>query len=182
MITNSRQLAFDGLVRSLSPDLYRFAFWLCKSRALAQDLMQECFLRAWKSAEDLRDIKSAKAWMMTILRREFLRTFERKQFDLTDLEDIDIADTATPGLDEQNDSAQLRQLIGKLESKYRIPLMLQVLGGLSGAEIAAEIGSNEATVNTQLFRAREQLKTMIAAPAANRNNPVNIDQKNWRAP
>jgi RNA polymerase sigma-70 factor, ECF subfamily len=116
------------------------------------------------------------------LRREFLRTFERKQFDLTDLEDLDIADTATPGLDEQNDSAQLRQLIGKLESKYRIPLMLQVLGGLSGAEIAAEIGSNEATVNTQLFRAREQLKTMIAAPAANRNNPVNIDQKNWRAP
>ena len=72
MNPNPRQLAFDALVRRLSPELYRFAYWLCKSRALAQDILQECYLRAWRSSEDLRDVNSAKAWMMTILRREWL--------------------------------------------------------------------------------------------------------------
>ena len=123
-------------------------------------------MRAWRSSEDLRDVNSAKAWMMTILRREFLRTFERKQFDLTDLEDVSIADTVSPSLEAQSESYLLRQMIGKLESKYRVPLVLQVLGGLSGAEIAAELGMPEATVNTQLFRAREQLKAMVDAPGA----------------
>ena len=165
MNPSPRQLAFDALVRRLSPELYRFAYWLCKSRALAQDILQECYLRAWRSSEDLRDVNSAKAWMMTILRREFLRTFERKQFDVTDLEDVSIADTVTPSLEAQSESNLLRQMIGKLESKYRVPLVLQVLGGLSGAEIAAELGMPEATVNTHLFRAREQLKAMVDAPA-----------------
>ena len=159
-----RQLAFDALVRRLSPELYRFAYWLCKNRALAQDILQECYLRAWRSSEDLRDVNSAKAWMMTILRREFLRTFERKQFDLTDLEDVSIADTVSPSLEAQSESNLLRQMIGKLDAKYRVPLVLQVLGGLSGAEISAELEMPEATVNTHLFRAREQLKAMIDAP------------------
>lgn len=181
MKSNPRQLAFDALVRSLSADLFRFAYWLCKSRSLAQDILQETYLRAWRSSEDLRDVNSAKAWMMTILRREFLRTFERKRFDLTDLDDLELADELTPGLDEQNDVAQLRQMIGKLEPKYRIPLVLQVIGGLSGAEIAAELNSNEATVNTQLFRAREQLRAMLetsATPSA----PVELHQNTRRSP
>lgn len=166
MKNNLRQHAFDTLVRSLSADLFRFAYWLCKSRTQAQDLLQETYLRAWRSSEDLRDISSAKAWMMTILRREFLRSFERKRFELSDLEELDIADEHSPSLDAQNDAAQLRQMIAKLEPKYRIPLVLQILGGLSGAEIASELDSNEATVNTQLFRAREQLRAMLdnAAP------------------
>lgn len=179
MKNNSRQHAFDTLVRSLSADLFRFAYWLCKSRTLAQDLLQETYLRAWRSSEDLRDVNSAKAWMMTILRREFLRTFERKRFDLTDLDDLDIADELSPGLDEQNDASQLRQMMAKLEPKYRIPLVLQVIGGLSGAEIASELGSNEATVNTQLFRAREQLKAMLELPTSN-NQPIELNQNTRR--
>ena len=84
---------------------------------------------------------------------------------MTDLEDVSIADTVTPSLEAQSESNLLRQMIGKLETKYRVPLVLQVLGGLSGAEIAAELGMQEATVNTHLFRAREQLKAMVDAPA-----------------
>jgi RNA polymerase sigma-70 factor, ECF subfamily len=163
-MTQTRQVAFDALVRKLGPELYRFAYWLCKNQALAHDILQECYLRAWKSSQDLADLLNAKAWLMTILRREFLRTFERKQFDLTDLDDVAIADTSTPGLDEQNDTSQLRQMIGRLDAKYRVPLVLQVIGGLSGAEISAELGISEATVNTQLFRARDQLKAMLDAP------------------
>lgn len=160
----TRQQQFETLVRTLSADLYRFAYWLCKSPTLAQDLVQESFLRAWRSLAELRDEKAAKAWLMTIVRREYLRLFERKQFDLTDLDDQPIADRTTPPLDEQSDSDVLRQAISRLDAKYREPLVMQVLGGFSCAEIALELGVSESAVMTQLFRARQKLKTALEGP------------------
>lgn len=49
--------------------------------------MQETFLRARKGIDTLVDDKAAKAWLITILRRENARRFERKQFDLVDLDE-----------------------------------------------------------------------------------------------
>jgi RNA polymerase sigma-70 factor, ECF subfamily len=176
-----RRRAFDALIRSLSADLYRFGYWLCKNHAQTQDLLQECYLRAWKSAEDLRDPKSAKAWMMTILRREFLRTFERKQLDVVDLSELSIEDKLSADLDEHSDINLLRQVIGRLEDKYRVPLVLQVVGGLSSAEIAVELRSNTATINTQLFRAREQLKAHFdAANSTSITNEISPIQRGQR--
>lgn len=164
MTTLLRQRQFETLVRTLNGDLYRFAYWLCKSPTLSQDLVQESFLRAWRSLAELRDEKAAKAWLMTIVRREYLRLFERKQFDLTQLDDQPIADHTTPPLDEQSDSEVLRQAIGRLDAKYREPLVLQVLGGFSCAEIAVELGISESAVMTQLFRARQKLKAVLESP------------------
>ena len=39
---------------------------------------QETFIRAWKALDSLKDVNAAKSWLITILRREFARTFERK--------------------------------------------------------------------------------------------------------
>ena len=77
----SRQRQFDALVRAHTGDLFRYAYWLCGDEALAQDLAQETFLRAWRSLDTLRDTAAAKAWLITILRREHARLYERKQFD-----------------------------------------------------------------------------------------------------
>ena len=52
---SSKQRQFDALVRTLSGDLYRYAYWLCNEDALAHDLVQETFLRAWRSLDSLRD-------------------------------------------------------------------------------------------------------------------------------
>ena len=61
---NSKQRQFDALVRSLSGDLFRYAYWLCGDEALANDLVQETFLRAWRALGDLRETNAAKAWLM----------------------------------------------------------------------------------------------------------------------
>ena len=50
-------------------------------------MVQETCLRAWKSLDSLQDEKAAKSWLITILRRENARRFERKQFDLVDIDD-----------------------------------------------------------------------------------------------
>jgi RNA polymerase sigma-70 factor, ECF subfamily len=173
MNSPQRQSQFNSLISSLHADLYRFAFWLCKNRAQAEDVLQEAFLRAWKSMEELRDVSAAKAWLMTIIRREYLRTFERKQLDLIDLDDLPLSDQQTPALDQQSDNDTLRAAMLRLAPKYRVPLVLQVLGGLSCGEIASELGIGEPAVMTQLFRAREQLKTQLT-PAHRSGNNVHV--------
>ena len=55
MQVSSRQRQFDALARAHSGDLYRYAYWLCGDAALAQDLTQEAFLRAWRSLDSLRE-------------------------------------------------------------------------------------------------------------------------------
>jgi RNA polymerase sigma-70 factor, ECF subfamily len=152
---------FESLVRQYSAELYRFAFWLSKNPSLAQDVVQEAFLRAWKSMSELRETESAKAWLMTIVRREYLRTLERKRLDLIDIDDV-IGREEPSVQDDSGESDQVRQAMLKLESKYRVPLVLQVLGGFSCQEIANTLQISEAAVMTQLFRARQKLKDILS--------------------
>ena len=160
----SKQSQFDALVRATSADLYRFAYWLCGNEALAQDLTQETYLRAWRSLDNLRETAAAKAWLVTILRREHARLYERKTpviepIDAVDTVELPEADTHAP--DQFGDDVLVRRAMSKLNAKYREPLLMQVLGGFSCEEIAAELGSTPGAVMTQVFRARQKLKAAL---------------------
>src|ERR1041385_5258062 len=79
---------FEQAVRAYSADLYRFAYWLCRDRHVAEDLVQEACLHGWKSWGDLRELAQAKGWLMTIVRNEYARNLSRKRSH-TSLEDVD---------------------------------------------------------------------------------------------
>ena len=68
-------------------------------------------------------------------------------------------DRATP--EQLGDDALVRRAMARLEAKYREPLLMQVLGGFSCEEIAAELGSTPGAVMTQVFRARQKLKAAL---------------------
>ncbi len=157
----AKRAAFDQLVRRLNADLYRFAYWLSRDDAIAQDLVQESFLRAWRSLADLRDEKAAKAWLITIVRREHARMFERKVPPLDDIADLVIEDQDTPSAFEMSEIQEMRDAIARIEDKYREPLLLQLVGGFSCEEIADQLGITASAVMTQLFRARAKLKALL---------------------
>ncbi|MCE9679528.1 sigma-70 family RNA polymerase sigma factor [Shewanella sp. AS1] len=157
----SKQRRYDSLVRALQADLYRYAFWLCNDKQVAEDITQETFLRAWRSMESLKDDKAAKAWLITILRRENARRFERKQFDYSDVDQSQLEDTYSLSSEDNMEKQWLRRQISLLESEYREPLLLQIIGGFSGEEIADILQLNRNTVMTRLFRARNQLKESL---------------------
>lgn len=155
-----KQKRYEALVKALHADIFRYAMWLIKDKAIAEDVVQETFLRAWKSLDSLKDEGAAKSWLITILRRENARRFERKQFDLVDIDDVSVADPVNFG-DVVLEHRELRRIIGNLSEEYREPLMMQILMGFSGDEIAQQLSLNKNTVMTRLFRARNQIKEAL---------------------
>jgi RNA polymerase sigma-70 factor (ECF subfamily) len=153
-----RTRRFNELAEAYSTDLYRYAMWICHNDALAKDLVQETFLRAWRALDSLKDVGAAKSWLITILRREYARTFERKVPKFTDIEKVVIVEDGELEPDERTERDLLRKGIMKLEPKYREPLLLQVVFGHSCSEISEQLGLSKSAVMTQLFRAREKLK------------------------
>jgi len=161
----SKQKRFEALVNALYADVFRYAYWLCRNRSMAEDLVQETYLRAWRSFESLKDEKAAKAWLITILRRENARQYERFQPNLVDMDDVahtDFMGDVTADLAQSLETYMLQKSIGKLELEFREPLMLQVVGGFSTDEISDILKLNKNTVLTRLFRARNKLKDMLA--------------------
>src|SRR6516164_10733638 len=79
--------AFSQLLESMRPDLLRFAQWLARDRSIAEDIVQEALLRAWRSREALKEPAAARAWLLTIVRREHARLYERKRLELVSLDD-----------------------------------------------------------------------------------------------
>jgi RNA polymerase sigma-70 factor (ECF subfamily) len=144
----------------LRPDLLRFAFWLSRDWALAEDVVQESMLRAWKARESLKDETSAKPWFLTIIRREYARSFERKRFATVDIDELIASEEPALAAADDDDLTALRAAIFELPEDYREPLVLQVLMGYSTAEIAAELELSNAAVLTRLFRARQQLRVL----------------------
>ena len=160
----NKQRRYDSLVRALHTDIFRYAFWLCGDKHVAEDITQETFLRAWRALDSLNDDKAAKAWLITILRRENARRFERKQFDYSDIEQEQLEDVFSSSTEDETEQYWLRRQIAKLDIEYREPLLLQLIGGFSGDEIADMLALNRNTVMTRLFRARNQLKDALDTP------------------
>ena len=156
-----KQKRYEALVQVYHTELYRFAYWLCNDPTIAEDLVQETFLRAWRSLDALQDDKAVKPWLLTILRRENARRFERKQLDYADVENDTIVDTKSVTLDDEMEQTVIQRQINKLSGAYREPLLLQIVMGCSGEEIAEILELNKNTVMTRLYRARNQLKEAL---------------------
>jgi RNA polymerase sigma-70 factor (ECF subfamily) len=146
--------------------MYRYAAWLCRDKAIAEDVVQEALLRAWKSLDALRDDAAAKPWLLTIVRRENARYFERKRLETVDIDNLTASQAALLAEQPDDDLGDMREAIYSLDDDYREPLVLQVLMGFSTSEIAEQMGMKQGAVLTRLHRARQKLKGTMQAQAA----------------
>jgi RNA polymerase sigma-70 factor (ECF subfamily) len=142
--------------------MYRYAAWLSRDKAIAEDVVQEALLRAWKSLDALRDDTSAKQWLLTIVRRENARYFERKRLETVDIDNLTASQAALLAVEDDDELDDMRQAIFELDDEYREPLVLQVLMGFSTNEIAEQMGLKQGAVLTRLHRARARLKEKMA--------------------
>lgn len=160
---------YESMVRAYSPDMFRFAFWLCRDRNIAEDLVQETCLRAWKNWHSLHDVQAAKHWLFTILRREHARLYQVYKPEFVEIDSEELEDSIS-----YDDMAafELNDLLSKLPLTYREPLLLQVLGGFTCHEIAAIVGTSEAAVMARVSRARRQMRELLNGTDSHREKVV----------
>jgi len=161
-----RRQRFDRLVSVWHRDMYRYAAWLSRDPAIAEDVVQEAMLRAWKSLDALREDEAAKQWVLTIVRRENARYFERKRLETVDIDNLTPSQSAMLAESSNTDLDDVREAIYRLDDDYREPLVLQVLMGHSTKEIAEMMDIKPGAVLTRLHRARIKLKQEISEEAA----------------
>lgn len=157
----ARRRKFDQIVAVYHQDMFRYAVWLSRDKSVAEEVVQESLLRAWKSLEALRDKEAAKSWLLTIVRRENARYFERKRLETVDIDGLAPAQEALIAETPDEQVAEMRAAILRLEQDYREPLVLQVLMGYSTKEIAELMGLKQGAVLTRLHRARLKLKDIV---------------------
>tara|TARA_R110002049_G_scaffold272614_5_gene450245 strand:+ start:5531 stop:6049 length:519 start_codon:yes stop_codon:yes gene_type:complete len=160
-VSADRRRRFDDIVGVFHQDMYRYAIWLCRDKAIAEDVVQEALLRAWKSLDALREADAAKPWLLTIVRRENARYFERKRLETVDVDNLAPAQELLLAEEPDEQLAEMREALFELEDDYREPLVLQVLMGYSTSEIAELMGLKQGAVLTRLHRARLKLKECV---------------------
>lgn len=156
-----RQHRFQALVAAFTTPLYRYALWLTKDLAEADDLVQETYCRAWRGLDRLSNENAAKAWLMRILRNEFLRSLENKLSYASEIDPETIADengfkALTP------ETLILRRALMELSTELREPLILQVVHGYTLNEIAELLSIPANTAANRVFRARRHLRGILS--------------------
>lgn len=158
--------------------VYRFALRLSGAPDQADDLVQETFLRAYKSWGQYTKGTAAKSWLFTICRNVFLRRRERGQrHDEIVSENVGRSGpgpnpvnpvwVSVLGVDPEGDffesivDDQIVEAIEALPEEYRTAVVLSDLEGLPYAEIAELMDVPVGTVKSRLFRGRRQLQQVL---------------------
>ena len=157
-------LRFEDLYRRHSADVFRFAYWLCGSRAEADDLTAEAFARVWAGGPDLQ-VQTVRGYLFAIVRNLHVSA-HRKQRELAMPEDLVFADPA-PGPEEQaiHEDALAFTLdeLDRLPSTDRAALLMRAEGGLPYEEIAAALGITVVNAKVKVHRARQRLLALHTA-------------------
>jgi RNA polymerase sigma-70 factor, ECF subfamily len=156
--------AFVELYRRRRDDVYRFAYALTRSRAVAQDATQEVFLKVLESAGRFDAAKgTARAWLLGCARHvviDRLRAENRRSDEVP--EQATAADQELRVLNEQR-LARLHAAIARLPLEYREALVLCELAELPYAEAATVLDCPVGTVRSRLHRARSLLTASLRA-------------------
>ena len=152
--------ALETLYRGLAPGVFAFARSIVRDDALAQDIMQDTFVRVYNSAGSFRPRGLGKAWVMQIARNLALDALTRR----TAAEPEEVIGERPAG-DSTEDSAEARVMIGHalsvLTDAEREVIVLHYLQNLSAEELGEIVGLSASAVYRRLAKAKEMLRELL---------------------
>jgi RNA polymerase sigma factor (sigma-70 family) len=150
-----------------APRMLGVAMRFVKRRALAEEIVHDCFLRIWKAAGSFNPARgSGRTWMYAILRNHALNVLRGEaRLELTgECEPIESASsdpTPEEALLQVSEGAALRLCLETLDPERRRIILLAYTEGLSHGEIAASIGVPLGTVKSWIRRSLIKLKACL---------------------
>ncbi|WP_040282447.1 sigma-70 family RNA polymerase sigma factor [Psychroserpens damuponensis] len=136
-----------------SKDIKYFILSKVKNETVANDLLQDTFIKVHTKLETLKDINKLKSWLFTIARYTVYDYFKAHKIVDDKLDGIDpIADNERVSHDEKD---CLHGIIKSLPKKYRDPLFLSDIKGIKQAEVAKQLELELPTAKSRIQRARK---------------------------
>lgn len=157
--------AFEDLYWTYSPQVYNFINSLLFDKSLAEDLTQNVFLKIWEKREQIELELGITAYLFTIARHFVFKEteFRLSQHATLHVENIDLSDDSRE--EERHDTNSLLEyielLIENLPPARREIFRLSRFEQLSNKEIAHKLSISEKTVETQLYRSFQYLRSKL---------------------
>ncbi|HUI06408.1 MAG TPA: sigma-70 family RNA polymerase sigma factor [Verrucomicrobiae bacterium] len=168
--------AFDVLVGRYKERLYATVYHMTANHEDANDLVQDTFIKAFKSIESFRGHSSFYTWIYRIAVNRTINFLKRRknrnQYSLDDLESsiqtdpdlVEMMSHVTPrreaGLTELQE--KLNEALQKLSESHRAVVTMHDIQGMTHADIAKVLKCSEGTVRSRLFYARQQLQGLLS--------------------
>ncbi|HEY8347204.1 MAG TPA: sigma-70 family RNA polymerase sigma factor [Symbiobacteriaceae bacterium] len=163
--------AFEALFQLYHADVFRFAYLVVRDASLAQDVVQETFLKVFRTIDRFQYRSSLKSWLYRVVVNEAISLLRRRKIR-EDLDGDGRAKVQAPAArrDWQPEEAVLESeersllywAIGQLDPVHRTVVVLKYFHEFSDAEIAAIVGCPPGTVKSRLHRARLLLRHVMA--------------------
>jgi len=174
-VGQGQRAAFDEIVRRYTRKMVNLAYQITGDRDQAEDIAQETFLRAYKSAARYTEMAKFSTWLYTIainLCRNELRRRRFKPYSLEEMAEredegklrVDIVDERSKpdaDLERKEISLFVQRAIAMVPTKFRVPLVLRDIQDLSYEEIGAMLKLPEGTVKSRINRARLKVKEIL---------------------
>jgi RNA polymerase sigma-70 factor (ECF subfamily) len=165
---------FDGLVQSHRPRVFRFILASLRDRESAENLTQDCFIKAYQAREQFRGDSSIGTWLMQIAanlvrnhegssRLKFWRRALRSGLDPGDVTDWIPEQQRSPEAmaAAKEQVTAIWSVAASLSERQRTVFLLRFVEDMDLLEIAAITGMKEGTVKTHLFRALQAVRAAL---------------------
>jgi len=167
--------AFEELVSRYENKVYRLAIKLTRNETLAEEVMQEVFLRVYQKADTFRGESAFSSWLYRVAANAcFAKLKSERRHDHSDLDD-DLPQMETGGIGVDpwaetpdravlNDEAMrlINSAIEKLPEDFRVVLVLRDVEGLSNEEVATILDLSVPAVKSRLHRGRLAMRKKLA--------------------
>ena len=157
--------AFEGLVRRHYRTAFAVALAICGSRADAEDICQESFIKSLERIDSCRTPDRFGAWLSEIVRNRALNHLEHARVRRSEsLDEVEVGqDTSTPEteLRRRDLGRKLEAAITRLTPREREVVLLHDLEGMNHRDISGNMGISEVMSRQLLFTARQTLRVLL---------------------
>jgi RNA polymerase sigma factor (sigma-70 family) len=148
--------AFEDLVRQYQADVWRFAYHFTRDRALAEDVTQEAFLRAFRFLKSFRGDSKFTSWLFRIARNCAMDALRTRK--------TDVSKEPPPPVGSPDPQARLElaTALSAVSDEHRQPFLLIEVFGLSYQEAADVLNLRVGTVKSRMHRARLAMMSALS--------------------
>jgi RNA polymerase sigma-70 factor (ECF subfamily) len=166
-LRSGSNVGFDRVYEAYRAKIFGFLLRMTGSSALAEDLLQEVFIKLATKATRLADDTNLRAWLFTVARNSVISHMRWRAAQSRNLEALGAGQLEASSLSPQHAAefaethARLETALAALAPKYREVLLLVAVEGLSPAEAASVMGIKGDALRQRLARARQQVSAAL---------------------